>query len=113
MQTSLSGRRETLLHHALRTWSITTEPVAETRLDALEEFFTAVEDGSVFDFEPWWMPGAEAAATSTSETRQRVAPTVRCVMVSESYDLVRLIGNGNGGADDWYQVSFQIEEVPA
>ena len=112
-QKTLSGKRETLLHNALRTWSITTEPFAEYRLDAFEEFIQAVEDGTVFDFEPWWTPGAYPASTSATETRLRTAQTVRCVLDSESYDLMRLIGHGEGGANDWYQVSFQLEEVPA
>lgn len=113
VQKSLSGKRETLHHHGIRTWSITTEPLSESRLDAFEEFLTAVEDGSEFDFEPWWTPGAYAALTSATENRLRIAPTVRCVLDSEGYSLARLIGHGNGGADDWYQVTFQIEEVLA
>lgn len=112
VQRSLSGKRETLYHNALRNWSITTEPLSLGQLDALEEFLTAVEDGSEFDFEPWWVYGAAPSPTST-ENRLRIAPTVRCVLDSEGYNPARLIGNGNGGADDWYQVSFVVEEVPA
>jgi hypothetical protein len=112
VQKSLSGRRETLLHTATRNWTITTEPLALDSLDAVEEFLQAVEDGSQFDFEPWWQYGADPANTDATETRLRTAPTVRCVLASESYEPARLVGNGNGGADDWYQVSFQVEEVP-
>lgn len=111
-QKTLSGKRETLLHNGLRAWAILTEPFATTKLDAFEEFLTAVEDGSEFEFEPWWMYGAAPADESASENRTRTTPTIRCVMASEGYDLMRIAGNGNGGADDWYQVSFQIEEVP-
>ncbi len=113
VQKSLSGKRETLLHNALRTWSVTTEPLSLTTLDAVEEFLTAVEDGSSFDFEPWWQVGAEPTATSTTENRLRASPTVRAVLGSEQYDIARIAGHGNGGADDWYQVTFTVEEVPA
>jgi hypothetical protein len=112
VQKSLSGRRETLYHNGLRTWSLTTEPVALSTLDALEEFLTAVEDGSEFDFEPWWVYGAAAAAADAAENRLRPASTVRAVLDSEGYSVARLIGHGNGGQDDWYQVSFVVEEVP-
>ena len=110
-QKSLSGRRETLLHNAVRVWNITTEPMSLARLDALEEFLQAVEDGSQFDFEPFWTYGAAPAATNSAETRLRTAPTVRCVLGSEQYDLQHFVGHQNGGADDEWQVSFTVEEA--
>jgi hypothetical protein len=113
VQKSLSGRRETLLHNALRTWNITTEPLAVSTLDAFEEFLTAVEDGSVFTFEPWHSYGAEAAELATAETRLRTVGAVRAVLADEQYSIARLVGHGNGGADDWYQVTFTVDEVPA
>jgi hypothetical protein len=113
VQKSLSGKRETLLHNALRTWNITTEPLEGSKLDALEEFLTAVEDGSAFDFEPWWMYGADPSDIDQDENRLRASPTVRAVLGSEQYDISRLVGYGNGGQDDPYQVTFTVEEVPA
>jgi hypothetical protein len=112
VQKSLSGKRETMYHSGVRTWSLTTEPVALAKLDAIEEFLTAVEDGSEFDFEPWWTYGAAPADAVSTENRLRAAPTVRVVLDSEGYNPARLIGHGNGGSDDWYQVSFVVEEVP-
>ena len=111
MQKSLGGRRETLLHHSLRVWDITTEPMQGSTLDALEEFLTAVEDGAQFDFEPYWTYGAEPADTDSTETRLRTTPTVRAVLDSEQYSPALLVSNGNGGADDWYQVRFTVEEA--
>lgn len=110
VQKSLSGRRETLLYNGLREWDVTTEPVQGAKLDLIEEFLQAVEDGTSFEFEPYWSYGAEAADQSASETRLRTSPTVSCVLVSEQYDLAHFAGNGNGGADDWYQVRFTVGE---
>lgn len=110
-QKSLSGRRETLYHNGTRTWSVTTEPMSSTTLDQFEEFLTAVEDGSQFDFEPWYA-GGSPGATDSAENRLRTVPTVRCVLGGEGYDLSRLIGDGTGGALDWYQVTFSVEEAP-
>lgn len=112
VQKSLSGRRETLLHNGLREWDITTEPVQGDKLDLIEEFLQAVEDGSTFEFQPYWTFGADGADLDTSETRLRSAPSVSCVLVSDQYDLSLLIGNGNGGADDWYQLRFTVGEAP-
>jgi len=111
VQRSLSNRRETLLHSTYRSWSITTEPVQGAKLDLIEEFLQAVADGSTFDFEPYWMVGADPADADAAETRLRTAPSVTAVLESEQYDLTLVIGNGNGGADDWYSVSFVVEEA--
>lgn len=111
-QKSLGNRRETLLHSAYRTWSITTEPLSGSRLDALEEFLQAVEDGSTFEFEPYWIYGAAPAAQSATETRLRLSKSLTCVLGSDQYDLQLLIGDGkSGGLEDEYQVTFTVEEV--
>ena len=111
VQKSLSGRRETLLHNGLRTWTVTTEPMEGTTLDSFEEFIQAVEDGSQFDFEPWFVVGSPGSDYSATETRLRASPTVRCVLSSDSYNIAQLIGYGNGGKDDPYQVTFTVEEA--
>lgn len=110
-QKSLSGKRETLYHNGTRAWTVTTEPMQTTTLDKFEEFLTACEDGSSFDFEPYWA-GGSPGATNSAEIRLRLAPTVRCVLGNEGYDLQRLIGDGTGGASDWYQLTFTAEEAP-
>ena len=114
VQKTLSGYRETILHNALRSWTITAQPMETTTLDALEEFLQAAESGVAFEFEPYYVePGSPVATPNSAETRLRLAPVVNCTLASEGYDLARLIGNGNGGRDDWYQVTFTVEEVPA
>jgi hypothetical protein len=111
-QKSLGNRRETLLHNAHRVWTVTTGPVQTTTLDAIEEFLQAVEDGSQFDFEPFYVePGSPETNPDSAETRLRLTPVVRCVLGSEQYDLSSVASNGTGGQDDWYQVTFVVEEV--
>lgn len=111
VQKSLSGKRETLLHNGLREWDILTEPLQGAKLDLVEEFLQAVADGSTFEFEPYWIYGADAGDQNTAETRLRTAPAVSAVLVSESYDLVQFASNSNGGADDWMQVRFTVGEA--
>jgi hypothetical protein len=111
-QKSLSGRRETLLHNALRSWNITTEPLQGPKLDALEEFLQAVDDGSTFEFEPYWIYGADSASQDAAETRLRQTGSIDAVLGSEQYDLQLVASNGNGGQDDWYAVTFTVEESP-
>lgn len=109
-QRTLSGKRETLYHNGTRSWQVTTEPMTSTTLDALEEFLTAVEDGTPFDFEPYY--STSPASYSSTENRLRLSPTVRCVLGSDQYSLTRFMGDGTGGKSDWYQVSFSVEETP-
>jgi hypothetical protein len=61
VQKTLSGRRETLLHNGTRAWDITTGPLETTTLDSVEEFLTAVEDGSAFEFEVFYTVGSPAS----------------------------------------------------
>jgi hypothetical protein len=112
VQKALGGRRETLLHNAVRTWSVTTEPLAGTTLDAHEEFLASVEDGQSFDFEPWRYESGPSLDLDFVTPRLRVAEAVNCGVEAESYSLARLVGDGTGGADDWYQISYTIEEAP-
>lgn len=112
VQRSLSGKRETLLHNAVRTWSVTTEPLAAETLDAMEEFLASVEDGQSFSFEPWRYESGPSLDLDFLTPRLRVAEAITCALESDNYSLTRLIGDGTGGADDWYQVSFTVEESP-
>jgi hypothetical protein len=112
VQKTLSGRRETLLHNGTRAWDITTGPMETTTLDGLEEFLTAVEDGSAFEFEVFYTVGSPASDPDSAETRLRTVPTLQCVLGSDQYSLARVINYSNGGEGDPYQVSFTVEEAP-
>lgn len=113
IQKALGGQRETLYHHALRTWAVTTGPLGSDALDAVLEFLASAEGGESFTFEPWRVETAPSLDVDFVTPRLRSAEAVNCILDSEGYSLTRLIGDGTGGADDWYQVNFSVEEVPA
>lgn len=111
-QTAIGGNVETLLHRSLRTWSVSTEPLAMGTLDFMQEFLASVEGGETFTFEPWRYESGPSLDLDFITPRLRMAESVTVTMTSEGYTLTRLVGDGTGGADDWYQVSFQVREHP-
>lgn len=111
-QTAIGGNVETLLHSSLRTWSVSTEPLAMSTLDAMQEFLASTEGGEAFSFEPWRYESGPSLDLDFITPRLRVAEAVTVTMTSEGYTLARLIGDGTGGADDWYQVNFTVKEHP-
>jgi hypothetical protein len=112
VQIAIGGKRESLLHNSLRTWSVTTEPLALYTLDAMQEFLGSTEGGESFTFEPWGYDSGPALDLDFVTPRLRIAESVAVTMTSEGYQLQRLIGEGTGGADDWYQVNFTVKELP-
>ena len=111
-QKAIGGQRETLLHNALRTWSVTTGPIEGVNIDAMQEFLASVEGGESFSFEPWRYESGPSLDLDFVTPRLRVAEAVMVTMTSEGYSLTRLIGVGTGGADDCYQVSFAVKALP-
>ena len=112
VQKAIGGQRETLHHFGLRKWSVVTEPLARETLDAVLEFLASVEGGEEFTFEAWRQETGPSLDLDFVSGRMRVAEGVTCTLDSEGYDLQRLVGEGTGGADDWYQVSFLVKELP-
>lgn len=111
-QKAIGGSRETLLHCALRTWSVVTEPLSADTLDEMMEFLASVEGGEAFYFEPWRQETGPSLDLDFVTPRLRMAESPMVTMTSEGYSLSRLIGVGTGGADDYYQVSFTVKELP-
>lgn len=113
VQKAIGGQRETLHHYGLRKWSVVTEPLALETLDAVLEFLASVEGGEEFTFEAWRQETGPSLDLDFVAGRMRVAEGVTCTLDSEGYDLQKFIGDGlSGGADDWYQVSFAVKELP-
>lgn len=112
VQKAIGGQRETLHHYGLRKWSVVTEPLSRATLEAVLEFLASVEGGEEFTFEPWRYESGPSLDLDFTTGSLRVAEGITCTLDSEGYDLQRLIGDGTGGADDWYQVSFSVKELP-
>ena len=110
-QRSLSGRRETLRHVTKRAWSITTGPLDGAALDEVIEFISSCDGGEVFTFEPWRHESGPSLDLDFTTARFRVGETIPCVLDGSSFQLDRLVGDGTGGANDVYQVSFQVAEA--
>lgn len=110
IQKAIGGRRETLLHNAVRTWSVVTEPLSGRTVDAAIEFMASVEGGETFSFEPWRHENGPSLDLDLVTPRLRMAEAVQCVLDVESWQLQRLLGVGTGGADDYYQLSFRVIE---
>lgn len=112
VQTAMNGRRETLLHHGLRKWDITTGPLYGESLEAVVEFLDSVEDGQEFDFEPWRYESGPSLDLDFITPRLRIAEEISCYLSSESYSLTLIASEGTGGADDCYTISFSVIEAP-
>jgi hypothetical protein len=112
VQKAIGGQRETLHHYGLRKWSVVTGPLARATLEAVLEFLASVEGGEEFTFEAWRYESGPSLDLDFTTGSLRVAEGVTCTLDSEGYDLMRLVGEGTGGADDWYQVSFAVKELP-
>jgi hypothetical protein len=111
-QKAIGGARETLRHNALRTWSVTTEPLQGATLDALLEFLASVDGGEEFNFEAWRQETGPSLDLDFITPRLRVAESVTVTLETEQTSLEEIIRQGTGGADDWYAVSFSVKEVP-
>lgn len=112
VQKAIGGKTETLLHNALRTWSVTTGPLDGIEVDAMIEFVASVEGGEPFSFEPWRYETGPSLDLDFITPRLRVAEAITVKMSSEGYSLSRLIGVGTGGAEDYYTVNFTVKEAP-
>lgn len=111
VQTAIGGRRETLRQNASRTWSVVTAPLCDAAVDAMLEFLASVEGGEQFSFEPWrWERGASLDLDFVTP-RLRRAEAVACLLDTESWQLTRLLGQGTGGSEDDYQISFTVREA--
>jgi len=111
-QKAIGGARETLHHNALRTWSITTEPLQASTLDAVMEFLASVEGGEDFTLEAWRQETGPSLDLDFITPRFRVSEAASVELESESWNLDEVIRQGTGGADDWYSLSFSVKEVP-
>jgi hypothetical protein len=112
VQKALGGARETLHHYGARTWSITTEPLAGAELSYLFEFLDSVEGGEQFAFEPWSYDLGPSLDLDFTTARYRIGEEINAFLSSEGYSLTLVAAEGTGGADDSYQVSFTVVEVP-
>lgn len=111
VQTAIGGRRETLRQNATKTWAVVTEPLQGQTVDAMLEFLASVEGGETFTFEPWRYELGPSLDLDFVTPRLRVADPVTCLLDSESWQLTRLLGDGTGGSNDYYQVSFSVREA--
>lgn len=112
VQKAIGGQRETLHHYGLRKWAVVTGPLARATLEAVLEFLASCEGGESFTFEAWRYESGPSLDLDFTTGSLREAEAVTCTLESEGYDLTRLVGEGTGGADDWYQVSFSVKELP-
>lgn len=111
-QVALNGARETLHHYGLRTWSVTTGPLYGAALDAVVEFLDSCEGGELFAFEPWRYDSGPSLDLDFTVPRLRVAEAIDCYVTSEGYSLSLLAAEATGGADDVYQLAFNVIEAP-
>lgn len=113
-QIAIGGRRETLLMNTTRTWSVSSGPLEASTIDTMQEFLASVEGGESFTFEPWRYETGPSLDFDFLTPRLRIAEAVPCVLDTESWQLQRIAdsANGTGGADDTYQVSFTVREIP-
>ena len=109
-QKALGGRRETLRHNTKRSWNVTTAPLDGANLEAVVEFLGSVAGGESFTFEPWRYETGPSLDLDFLTQRFRIAEAIECVLDSDQWSLSRLVGDGTGGANDVYQVSFQVAE---
>lgn len=111
IQKAIGGRRETLLQNIARTWSVTSQPLEGVEVDAMLEFLASVCGGESFSFEPWRYETGPALDLDFVTPRLRMAEAANCLLDTDSWQLTRLIGDGTGGANDVYQVSFTVREA--
>lgn len=112
VQEAIGGAREVLLHNSRRTWRCTTGPLRGATLDAVEEFLRSCEGGEQFEAQWWRFESGPALDADFANGRLVVAESVTCSLESEGFDRQRIIGEGTGGANDWYSLSFTAIEVP-
>lgn len=110
-QAALGGRRETLRHNTKRRWSVTTGPLDGASLEAVIEFLGSVDGGESFTFEPWRYEVGPSLDLDFTTQRFRSAEAIECVLESDQWSLSRLVGDGTGGSNDVYQVSFEVAEA--
>ena len=110
-QRALSGRRETLRHNTKRSWAVTTGPVEGAERDAVMEFLGSCDGGELFTFEPFRYESGPSLDLDFTTQRLRVAEVVTCTLDGTGWSEERVIGYGTGGADDPYQISFQVTEA--
>lgn len=79
------------------TYDISTAPVTGIDLDRLEEFLQSCED-QVFTFDPY---GTVAVPGTTFSAR----------LTSDSYTKTRAAARGQGGANDYFRLSFSVSEA--
>lgn len=107
VQTSLSGKRETIYNNAVWAFDIITQPVSESTLESMIEFLTSVEDGTSFTFYPWEVSGGNPSPMPLRWT----GDPLTCVLDSDQWSMQLVASNSGGGSDDWYSLSFTVVEA--
>lgn len=112
VQESMSGKRETILLHGRRAWSVTVPLTSPQIGDQVREFLDSCEGGEAFLFEPYYVAAGASLDLDFVSQRFRVAEVLSgAKLESEGYDESVLGQVGTGGADDYYAVNFTVIEA--
>lgn len=111
VQTSMSGKRETIYLDGRRAWTVTVPAFTPQQCDQIEEFLDSCESGEAFTFEPYHVADGASLDLDFVAQRFRVAEVLSAKLDSDGYDKAVLGQVGTGGADDFYQYSFTVLEA--
>lgn len=98
MNESLSGAQEAFLYFLKRTFQVTLAPLQALPLAQVLEFLDSVSGREPFTFDPW------GKVDFPIESMQ-------VYLTSQPYSIAPFVRIGQGGADDFYTVSFSVREA--
>jgi hypothetical protein len=96
---SLNGKIETQFFGQVETWSVQTAPLAAADAALMREFLDSTADGQSFSFDAYSMD------IDTSGW------AINAIRTDDGYTENRFAAIGNGGADDYFQYTFQVQSA--
>jgi len=96
-QSSLNGKLEIQYFGKTETWNVQTAPLNSEDAALMREFLDSVADGQTFSFDPYSMDVSTSGFAITA------------IRTDDGYTESRFMSNGTGGADDYFQYTFQVQ----
>lgn len=96
---SLNGKLETQFFGLIENWSIQTAPLSASDAALMREFLDSTADGQEFSFDPYSMDGDTSGWARTA------------IRTDDGYTESRFMPLGSGGADDYFQYTFQVQSA--
>lgn len=96
---SLNGKVETQFFGQVETWSVQTAPLSLADAALMREFLDSTADGQEFSFDPYSMESDTSGWAMTA------------IRADDGYTENRFMPIGSGGANDYFQYTFQIQSA--